>query len=285
MTIQKVGVVGCGLMGSGIAQTAAQSGLHTVVTEAAQEFLDRGMQRINAAWDTMQAKGKLSAEDVATNRGRLQATLNLEDLRDCDIVVEAIIENKDEKVTLFRALDSILKPDALLVSNTSSLPITDLAAVTKRPAQVAGLHFFNPVPVMQLVEIVRALETSDTTIATLQDFAKSLGKTAIIARDTAGFVVNFLLIPYLLSAIRMYEQGVATKEDIDTSMRLGTGYPMGPFTLLDYVGLDTTLYAAEVIYAENPDPAYAPPALLRRMVAAGHLGKKSGKGFYDYSKA
>lgn len=285
MAIQKVGVVGCGLMGSGIAQSAVQAGYHTIVTEAAQEFLDRGLQRINGAWEAMQAKGKLSADAVAANRERLHATLNLDDLRDCDIVVEAIIENKEAKVTLFRALDGILRPDALLVSNTSSLPITDLAAVTRRPDKVAGLHFFNPVPVMKLVEIVRALETSDATLTSLQEFVGTLGKTAIVTKDTAGFVVNFLLIPYLLAAIRMYEQGIATKEDIDTAMKLGTSYPMGPFTLLDYVGLDTTLAAAEVIYAENPDPVYAPPALLRRMVAAGRLGKKSGQGFYDYGEA
>lgn len=283
MAIQKVGVVGCGLMGSGIAQSAAQAGFPTVVTEAAQEYLDRGMKRIHGAWDTMVAKGKISADDAKSYNARLQATLYLEDLRDCDIVIEAIMENKEEKVKIFRALDAILKPSALIVSNTSSLPITDLASVTKRAANVAGLHFFNPVPLMKLVEIVRALETSDTTVATLHTFAQGLGKTSIVTKDTAGFVVNFLLIPYLLSAIRMFESGVATKEDIDTAMKLGTSYPMGPFALLDYVGLDTTLYAAEVIYAEHPEPANAPPALLRRMVAAGHLGKKSGKGFYDYN--
>jgi 3-hydroxybutyryl-CoA dehydrogenase len=283
MAITTVGVVGCGLMGSGIAQSAAQSGFDTVVTEVSQPLLDRGVARINDAWDAMLAKGKLTEEERATARSRLHPTLEMADLAGCDLVIEAVIEQKDEKLKIFRALDGLLGPDALIASNTSSLPITDLAAATKRPAQVAGLHFFNPVPVMKLVEIVRALETSDQTIATLQGFAQALGKTPIVAKDTAGFVVNFLLIPYLLGAIRMYESGVATMEDIDTAMRLGTGYPMGPFTLLDYVGLDTTLFAAEVIYAENPDPAYAPPALLRRMVAAGRLGRKSGRGFYDYS--
>ncbi len=283
MTITTVGVVGCGLMGSGIAQTAAQSGFATIVTEVNQPMLDRGLARINDAWDAMRAKGKISEEDLSAARGRLRATLDVTEFRECDIAIEAVIEQKAEKIEIFQRLDGILTPGALLVSNTSSLPITDLASVTRRPEQVAGLHFFNPVPVMKLVEIVRALETSDETIAALQNFATALGKTSIIARDTAGFVVNFLLIPYLVAAIRMYEQGVATMEDIDTAMRLGTSYPMGPFALLDYVGLDTTLYAAEVIYAENPDPAYAPPALLRRMVAAGRLGRKSGKGFYDYS--
>lgn len=283
MTITKVGIVGCGLMGSGIAQTAAQAGYETYVTEAAQEFLDRGMSRITASWATMQTKGKLTAEQVAANQARLHATLDLNDFRDCDIVIEAIIEQKEPKLALFKQLDALLRPEALLCSNTSSLPITEMAAVTQRAANVAGLHFFNPVPVMKLVEIVRTVATSDETIATLREFSGMLGKTPIIAKDTAGFVVNFLLIPYLLSAIRMYEQGTATKEDIDAAMQLGTGYPMGPFTLADYVGLDTTLYAAEAIYFENPDPANAPPTLLRRMVALGHLGRKSGKGFYDYA--
>jgi 3-hydroxybutyryl-CoA dehydrogenase len=269
-------------MGSGIAQTAAQAGFETRITEVAQEFLDRGLARIHGAWATMQTKGKLTEEQVAANKARLHPTLDMHDFADCDIVIEAIIEQKEQKVALFRQLDALLAPTALLVSNTSSLPITEMAAVTKRVAQIAGLHFFNPVPVMKLVEIVRTVETSDATVATLRDFAGALGKTPIIAKDTAGFVVNFLLIPYLLSAIRMLEQGVATKEDIDTAMQLGTSYPMGPFTLLDYVGLDTTLYAAEAIYAENPDPANAPPTLLRRMVALGRLGRKSGRGFYEY---
>lgn len=284
MTIQKIGVVGCGLMGSGIAQVAAQSGYDVLVAEAAQEYLDRGMQRIAQSWGMMEAKGKLSPEAVAASRARLCTTLDLAEFADRDLVIEAIIENKDEKLKLFRALDPILPADALFVSNTSSLPITELAAVTKRAPQVAGFHFFNPVPVMKLVEIVRALETSDATVATLKEVAATLGKTPIVAKDTAGFVVNFLLIPYLLSAIRMYEQGTATKEDIDAAMQLGTSYPMGPFTLLDYVGLDTTLYAAEAIYDENRDPAYQPPVLLRRMVTAGRLGRKSGRGFYDYGK-
>ena len=199
-------------------------------------------------------------------------------------MIEAIIENLDLKKPLFKELDGLLRPDAIIVSNTSSLPIIEMAAVTSRPAQVAGLHFFNPAPVMKLVEIVRTIATSDATAETLRGFAEKLGKTPIIAKDTGGFVVNFLLIPYLLAAVRMYENGVATKEDIDTGMKLGCGYPMGPFQLLDYVGLDTTLYAAEAIYKDYPDPAYAPPTLLRRMVAAGHNGMKAGKGFYDYAE-
>jgi 3-hydroxybutyryl-CoA dehydrogenase len=283
MSIQKVGVVGCGLMGSGIAQTAAQSGFDTLVTEVSQELLDRGMQRIQGAWATMQSKGKITAEQAAEYQGRLHTTLDLADFADRDIVIEVIIEQKEPKLALFRQLDAITPPATLLVSNTSSLPITEMAAVTNRRDKVAGLHFFNPVPVMKLVEIVRTVETSDATVAALRQFTETMGKTPIIAKDTAGFVVNFLLIPYLLSAIRMYEQGVATMEDIDTAMQLGTNYPMGPFALLDYVGLDTTLYAAEVIYAEHPEPAYAPPALLRRMVTLGRLGRKTGQGFYDYS--
>ncbi len=282
MTIQKIGVVGAGLMGSGIAQTAAQAGLAVVLSDATQEFLDRGVGRIHDAWGMMQGKGKLTEEQVTANKGRLHPTLAMTDYADCDIVIEVIIEQKEPKLALFRQMDRILRPDALLVSNTSSLPITEMAAVTTRRDRVAGLHFFNPVPVMKLVEIVRTVETSDATVATLRELCAALGKTPIIAKDTAGFVVNFLLIPYLLSAIRMYEHGTATMEDIDTAMQLGTGYPMGPFTLADYVGLDTTLYAAEVIYAEYPDPAYAPPALLRRMVTLGRLGRKSGQGFYDY---
>ena len=280
MAIEKVGVVGGGLMGSGIAQTAAQSGYDVLLLEINQELLDKGMARVTGAWEMLQNKGKISAQQAQENRGRIRGTLDLGEFHDRDIVIEAIIENLDQKRALFRQLDEIVQPDALLVSNTSSLPITELAAVTKRESRVAGLHFFNPAPVMKLVEIVRTIATSDATTDELRAFAKSLGKTPIVAKDTAGFVVNFLLIPYMLAAIRMYEHGVATMEDIDTGMKLGCGYPMGPFELLDYVGLDTTLYAAEQIYAENPDPAYAPPTLLRRMVQAGRYGKKNGKGFY-----
>ena len=201
---------------------------------------------------------------------------------DRDLVIEAIIENLDAKRELFGKLDKIVQSGAVLASNTSSLPIIEMAAVTGRQEQVAGMHFFNPAPVMKLVEIVRTISTSDETVESLREFAKSLGKTPIVAKDTAGFVVNFLLIPYMLSAVRMYENGLATMDDIDTGMKLGCGYPMGPFELLDYVGLDTTLYAAEAIYEEYPDPAYAPPTLLRRMVQAGRYGTKNGKGFRDY---
>ncbi len=245
MTIHKVGVIGAGLMGSGIAQTCAQSG-------------------------------------VTANRARLHETLNLEDFADCDLVIEVILENMEEKIRLFTALDHLLKPGAFILSNTSSLNITQMGAVTKRADKVCGLHFFNPAPVMKLVEIVKTISTSEETIAEIQQFAKSLGKTPVLAKDTAGFIVNFLLIPYLIAAIRMLENGMASRDDIDTAMKLGCGYPMGPFTLLDYVGLDTTLWAAEAIYEEYKDPLYAPPPLLRRMVLSGMAGRKSGRGFYEY---
>ena len=282
MTIQKVGVVGCGLMGGGIAQTCAQSGYETVVREVNQELLDKGLKRIYAAWDMMASKGKITQGQVNENRTRLHGTLNIADFADCDLVIEVVIENMEEKLRLFPVLDATLKPDAIIVSNTSSLNVTQMGAVTKRADKVCGLHFFNPAPVMKLVEVVRTISTSEETINTVKQFALSLGKTPVLARDTAGFIVNFLLIPYLLSAIRLLENGMASREDIDTAMQLGCGYPMGPLTLLDYVGLDTTLWAAEAIYEEYKDPLYAPPPLLRRMVLSGMFGKKSGKGFYNY---
>ena len=284
MTIRKVGVVGAGLMGGGIAQTCAQSGYETVVREVNQQVLDKGLARIQSNWDMLAGKGKLTQGQVDEYRSRLHGTVNMEDFADCDLVIEAVIENMEEKLRLFPALDKILKPDALILSNTSSLSVTQMGAVTKRPDKVCGLHFFNPAPVMKLVEIVRTISTSEETIETVRQFAISLGKTPVLAKDTAGFIVNFLLIPYLLAAIRMLENGQATRDDIDTAMKLGCGYPMGPFTLLDYVGLDTTMWAAEAIYDEYKDPLYAPPPLLRRMVASGMYGKKSGKGFYDYQQ-
>ncbi len=284
MTIRKVGFVGAGLMGGGIAQTCAQSGYETVVREVNQQLLEKGLARIQGNWDMLAGKGKLTQGQVDEYRSRLHGTVNMEDFADCDLVIEAVIENMEEKLRLFPALDKILKPDALILSNTSSLSVTQMGAVTKRPDKVCGLHFFNPAPVMKLVEIVRTISTSEETIETVRQFAISLGKTPVLAKDTAGFIVNFLLIPYLLAAIRMLENGQATRDDIDTAMKLGCGYPMGPFTLLDYGGLDTTMWAAEAIYDEYKDPLYAPPPLLRRMVASGMYGKKSGKGFYDYQQ-
>ena len=282
MAIRKVGVVGCGLMGGGVAQTCAQSGYETVVLEVNQQLLDKGIQRIHGAWDTLASKGKLGQGQVDEYRARLHGTLEMADFANCDLVIEAVLENMEEKLRLFPALDHIVKPEALLLTNTSSLNVTQMGAVTKRPDKVCGIHFFNPVPVMKLVEIVKTISTSEETIETVSQFAVSLGKTTVLAKDTAGFIVNFLLIPYLLAAIRMLENSVATRDDIDTAMKLGCGYPMGPFTLLDYVGLDTTLWAAEAIFEEYKDPLYAPPPLLRRMVISGMYGKKSGKGFYDY---
>ena len=282
MAIRRVGVAGCGLMGSGIAQTCAQSGYETVVREVNQQLLDKGMAHMHEAWEMLAGKGKITQGQVDEYQARLHSTLELADFADCDLVLEAVIENMEEKVRLFPALDNILKPAALILSNTSSLNVTQMGAVTKRPDKVCGLHFFNPAPVMKLVEVVRTISTSDETIETVKQFALSLGKTPVLAKDTAGFIVNFLLIPYLLAAIRMLENGMATRDDIDIAMKLGCGYPMGPFTLLDYVGLDTTLWATEAIYDEYKDPLYAPPPLLRRMVISGMYGRKSGKGFYDY---
>jgi 3-hydroxybutyryl-CoA dehydrogenase len=284
MTIRKVGVVGAGLMGSGIAQTCAQAGYQTIVREINQPLLDKGINRIHDAWNTMANKGKLTQQQVAENRDRLRGTLTMEDFADCDLVIEAVIENMEEKLRLFPALDRVLKPEAFILSNTSSLNVTQMGAVTKRADKICGLHFFNPAPVMRLVEIVQTISTSPQTVDEVRQFAISLGKTPVLAKDTAGFIVNFLLIPYLLAAIRMLENGMASRDDIDIAMKLGCGYPMGPFTLLDYVGLDTTLWAAEAIYEEYKDPLYAPPPLLRRMVISGMMGKKSGKGFYDYTK-
>lgn len=284
-SIQKVGVVGCGLMGSGIAQVAAQSGRKTVVREVNDDFLKKGLSRIESFLAKAVEKGKMPAAEKEKVLGNLQGTTDLKAFADCDIVIEAVVENLDEKRKLFSELDRICKPSCLFSSNTSSLAIADMAAATKRPDKFVGLHFFNPVPIMKLVEVVKAIGTSDETVAAAKAFGESLGKSPIVARDTPGFVVNLLLVPFLLDAIRAYESGVATKEDIDQGMVLGCGHPMGPLTLLDFVGLDTTLYIADIMWKEFADARYAAPPLLRRMVAAGHHGKKSGRGFYDYAPA
>lgn len=254
MAIHKVGVIGAGLMGSGIAQACAQSGYETLVREISQPLLEKGLARIYDAWDMLAGKGKIPGEQVAENRARLRGTLELEAFAECDLVIEAVVEQMEEKLRLFPALDRVLKPEALILSNTSSLNVTQMGAVTRRPDRVCGLHFFNPAPVMKLVEVVKTIQTSAQTIAEVQQFARSLGKTPVLANDTAGFIVNFLLIPYLLAAVRMLENGLASRDDIDTAMKLGCGYPMGPLTLLDYVGLDTTLWAAEAIYDEFVRP-------------------------------
>jgi 3-hydroxybutyryl-CoA dehydrogenase len=270
-------------MGNGIAQTAAGAGYETVVREVSQELLDRGMSIIERNLDRAVAKGKLSEEDRDAVMGRITPTLDTADLKDCDLLIEAIIEDLEAKNTLFAELESLCSASALFASNTSSLSITELAAATGRDDRFVGLHFFNPVPIMPLVEVVRCGSTSEQSFKAAFEFAKSLGKTPIACRDNTGFVVNRLLVPYLLDAIRAYEEGAGSIQDIDTGMKLGCGYPMGPFTLGDFVGLDTLYRIAEIMYDEYKDPRFAPPSLLRRMYIAGYHGRKTGRGFYDYS--
>lgn len=282
-TIRKVGVLGCGLMGSGIAQVSAQAGYPTVVREVEQKFLDKGLAGIEKSLGKFVEKGRMTAADRDTCMARLQGTVALNDLAECDIVIEAIIENADLKKETYAALDKIVKKDAIFASNTSSLTITELSMATVRPKQFVGLHFFNPVPIMKLVEVVRTILTSDEAFSAAFEFAKTLGKEPVAARDNSGFIVNRLLVPYLLDAIRAYEEGVGSIDDIDKAMVLGCGYPMGPFTLLDFVGLDTTHYITEVMFNEYREKRFASPALLRKMVLAGRYGRKSGAGFYDYS--
>ncbi|HEV2856701.1 MAG TPA: 3-hydroxybutyryl-CoA dehydrogenase [Thermoanaerobaculia bacterium] len=282
--IKKVGVLGCGLMGSGIAEVAARAGYETVVREVTSELVDRGVQKIHGSLNKAVEKGKLDAAVRDETAARLRGTVDLADLADCDVVVEAIVENLEEKRKTFSTLDEAVKEDAVFASNTSSLTITQMAMFTQRPDRFVGLHFFNPVPVMKLVEVVRTLLTSDEAYDRAFEFARSLGKEPIACRDNSGFVVNRLLVPYLLDAIRALEEGVGSVEDIDKGMQLGCGYPMGPFTLLDFVGLDTTYYIANIMFEEYREKRFAPPPLLKQMVTAGRLGKKSGRGFYDYGK-
>ncbi|MGH2444030.1 MAG: 3-hydroxyacyl-CoA dehydrogenase family protein [Chloroflexota bacterium] len=282
MEIKTVGVCGAGLMGAGIVEQAARCGYQVVVREIDHASLERGEKRMTASMNRAVERNKMSDDDRKAAAGRISGTTDLQELAGCDLVIEAIIENLEQKQDLFRTLDRITGKHAILASNTSSVSVTALAAVTGRPAQVAGIHFFNPVPVMGLVELVRALETSEETMSTLRAFGESLGKQVVVAQDTPGFIVNYLLVPYLLDAVRMLEGNVATKEDIDTGIHLGLNHPMGPITLLDYVGLDTTLYIADVMYEEFREQKYAAPPLLRKMVTAGRCGRKTGKGFYDY---
>ncbi|MGZ3496536.1 MAG: 3-hydroxyacyl-CoA dehydrogenase family protein [Vulcanimicrobiaceae bacterium] len=281
--IRKVGVCGAGLMGNGIAQIAASSGFDVVLMEVAQAPLQRGVAAITKSLDKFVEKEKLSKADRDAALARITATTQVKDLKDCDLVVEAIVENVDAKVNLFKQLDELLAPHAIICTNTSSLCVIELAAKTKRPSRVAGLHFFNPVPIMKLVEVVKTIATTQDVIDALFEFSRKIGKDPILAKDTPGFVVNRLLVPYLLYAIRVYEDGLASKEDIDTGMKLGCGYPMGPLELLDFVGLDTTYYIAQIMFDEFKDPMMAPPTLLKRMVLAGQYGRKSRKGFYDYA--
>jgi len=282
--IKKVGVLGAGLMGSGIAEIAAKSGYTTVVREVSDDLVAKGRKKIEGSVGKAVEKGKLEAGARDALVARLSYTTKLEDLADCDILVEAIVENLDVKRETYGTLDRVCKPSTIFCSNTSSLTITEMAAATKRADRFAGLHFFNPVPVMKLVEVVRALATSEETFQAVFAFATSLGKDPISCRDNSGFVVNRLLVPYILDAIRAYEEGVGSLDDIDKGMRLGCAHPMGPFELLDYVGLDTTYAIAEIMFAEYREKRFAPPPLLKRMVLAGRYGRKSGRGFYEYDE-
>ncbi len=282
MSYETVGVVGCGLMGSGIAQVAAQAGYRTIVREVDDETVAAGIGRIESFLASGVRRGKVAAEDRDRTLASLRGTTRLADLADCDLIIEAIVENVDAKCEVFAALEDLVGDDAVFASNTSSLCITELASATRRPDRFVGLHFFSPVPVMKLVEVIRGLATSDETLVGVSAFGRSVGKEPVTAPDRPGFIANRLLIPYLLDAIRAYEEGVGTIEDIDKTMSLGCGYPMGPFTLLDFVGLDTACYIAGIMYDEFKDPRYAPPPLLKRMVLAGRHGRKTGRGFYTY---
>src|SRR6202040_805880 len=284
MTIQKVGVVGCGLMGSGIAQVVAAAGFHTVVREVSSDIVEKGLKNIDKNLARLVEKGALDDSKKGEIRGRLKGTTALEDLKDCDVVIEAIIEQLPAKRELFNALDVLCPASTIFASNTSSLTITEIATATKRPERFVGLHFFNPVPVMKLVEVVRTIATDPAVYEEMVTFGTKLGKTPVRAHDSTGFIVNRLLVPYLLDAIRALEEGVGSIEDIDNSMRLGCGHPMGPLTLLDFVGLDTTYYIADIMFDEFREKRFAPPPLLKRMVQAGLHGRKTGKGFYDYSQ-
>ena len=281
--IKRVGVLGCGLMGSGIAQVAAQAGYETLVREVSEDLYQRGLGGIGKQLGKAVEKGKLAAEDRDAVLGRLRGTTSLEDLRDCDIVIEAVVEDLAVKNEMWRTLDALCPEHTIFASNTSSLTIADMAAATKRPERMVGLHFFNPVPVMKLVEVVKTIATDPQVFDTAFAFAKSLGKEPIVCKDNSGFVVNLLLVPYMMDAIRALEQGVATITDIDKGMQLGTGYPMGPFVLSDFVGLDTLDKIGDIMFGEYKEKRYASPPLLKRMVSLGYFGRKSGRGFYDYS--
>jgi 3-hydroxybutyryl-CoA dehydrogenase len=283
MAIQKVGVVGCGLMGSGIAQVCAQAGFPTVVREVSQELVDKGFKSIDKNLARLVEKGTISEAQKNEIRGRLKGTTSLDALEDCDVIVEAIIEQLPAKRELFSALDALCPPSTIFASNTSSLTITEISTATKRPQRFVGLHFFNPVPVMKLVEVVKTIATDPAVYEEMVMFGTKLGKTPVRAHDSTGFIVNRLLVPYLLDAIRALEEGVGSIEDIDNSMKLGCGHPMGPLTLLDFVGLDTTYYIANIMFDEFRERRFAAPPLLKRMVLAGWNGRKAGRGFYDYS--
>ena len=283
MAIQRVGVVGCGLMGSGIAQVSAAAGFETVVREVSAELVEKGLKGIEKNLNRLAEKGTITGAVRGEIRARLKGTTSIEDLKSCDLVIEAIVEKLPAKRELFAALDAICPPPTIFASNTSSLTITEISAATKRPQRFVGLHFFNPVPVMKLVEVVRTIATDAAVYEEMVVFGAKLGKTAVRAHDSTGFIVNRLLVPYLLDAIRALEEGVGSIEDIDNSMKLGCGHPMGPLTLLDFVGLDTTYYISQIMFEEFKERRFAAPPLLKRMVLAGWNGRKAGRGFYDYS--
>ena len=280
--VRTVGIIGCGLMGSGIAETVARAGQTVVFLEASDELVERGRNRIETSTLRAVERRRLETAERDTLLGRISGTTDVQELADVDLVIEAATEDHDTKVGMFRRLDEVTKPDVILASNTSSIPIADLGAATSRPDKVLGMHFFNPVPVMGLIELVRAIATSEDTVEFGRAYGVALGRTTVESRDRAGFIVNALLIPYLNGAIRMLEDGFATREDIDTAIHLGLNHPMGPLQLIDLIGLDTHLFIANVLFEEFKEPTFAPPPLLRRMVTAGRLGRKVGRGFYDY---
>jgi len=282
--IRRVGVLGCGLMGGGIAQLCAQAGYRTLVREVSDDLCERGLGGIAEQLGGLERKGKISSAHRDETLGRLSGTTKLSDLGECDLVIEAVVEDLQVKNQIWRELDDICPPETIFASNTSSLTIADMAAATHRPERVIGLHFFNPVPIMKLVEVVRTITTDRTVLQSAMEFVHSLGKVPIECKDNSGFVVNLLLVPYLMDAIRALEQGVASIEDIDRGMRLGTGYPMGPLALCDLVGNDTLARSGEIMYEEFREKRYSSPPLLRRMVSLGLYGRKSGKGFYDYAQ-
>ena len=282
MEIKNVGVVGCGLMGAGIVEACARAGYAVTVREISDEVLQKGLGRIKKSMGRGVSRGKLDQADMDAALARVTGATELADLAGSDLVIEAAVENMALKKEIFAALDQLCAPEAILSSNTSSLCVTEMASVTGRPDKVLGLHFFNPVPIMPLLEIVRTFQTSDETLAVGQALGKSLGKTMVVAKDMPGFIVNRLLIPYLLDAVAMLQNGMASREDIDTGIKLGLNHPMGPLALLDFVGLDTTLFIADAMFKEFKDHRFAAPPLLRQMVLAGHMGRKAGRGFYDY---
>lgn len=280
--MKKIGVIGCGLMGRGIAEVAARAGYATVVREVAQEPLDAGLESLRSSLERQVHKERITRDDLHATLDRIEGTVALDPLADCDLVIEAVVENRDIKAELFDELHGVVQQSALFASNTSSLTLTQLAAGSGRPDRFVGIHFFNPVPAMKLTEVIRTLVTSEEAFDSAWKFVESLGKTPIACKDNSGFIVNRLLVPYLLDAIRAYENGVGTLEDIDTGMKLGCGHPMGPFTLLDFIGLDTIYFIADIMFEEYREARFAPPPLLKQMVQAGRLGRKSGRGFYDY---